>query len=103
MVAGTLGDSRSHQRISTETGVSDGIVIVDDCSELSTARIAREFAEDNERTVVLRNEENRGKGHAVTRGMLHASGEYRIFVDSDLAYRARRSTSCSRDWKQVAM
>jgi glycosyltransferase involved in cell wall biosynthesis len=64
------------------------IVIVDDCSELSTARIASEFADDNEMTVVLRNEQNRGKGHAVTRGMLHATGEYRIFVDSDLAYRS---------------
>jgi glycosyltransferase involved in cell wall biosynthesis len=62
------------------------IVIVDDCSELESARIARTFADDNEMTVVLRNEENRGKGHAVARGMLHATGEYRIFVDSDLAY-----------------
>src|SRR6266576_7137891 len=62
------------------------IVIVDDCSERSTARIAGDFADDNELTVVLRNETNRGKGHAVARGMLHASGAYRIFVDSDLAY-----------------
>lgn len=62
------------------------IVIVDDCSERSTARIAGDFADDNELTVVLRNERNRGKGHAVARGMLHASGAYRIFVDSDLAY-----------------
>ena len=62
------------------------LVIVDDCSELPTARIARAFADDNKGTVVLRNETNRGKGHAVTRGMLHATGEYRIFVDSDLAY-----------------
>jgi glycosyltransferase involved in cell wall biosynthesis len=62
------------------------IVIVDDCSDLSTARIAGRFADENEGTSVLRNEENRGKGHAVRRGMLHATGEYRIFVDSDLAY-----------------
>lgn len=62
------------------------IVIVDDCSELSTARIACDFADDNERAVVLRNERNRGKGHSVARGMLHASGAYRVFVDSDLAY-----------------
>jgi glycosyltransferase involved in cell wall biosynthesis len=67
-------------------GFQTEIVIVDDCSELSSARIARAFADDNEGTIVLRNEENRGKGHAVTRGMLHATGEYRIFVDSDLAY-----------------
>ncbi len=62
------------------------IVIVDDCSERSTARLVGDFANDNDLTVVLRNDRNRGKGHAVARGMLHASGAYRIFVDSDLAY-----------------
>jgi dolichyl-phosphate beta-glucosyltransferase len=62
------------------------IVIVDDCSEHSTARIAGDFADDNELTIVLRNETNQGKGHAVARGMLHATGAYRVFVDSDLAY-----------------
>lgn len=62
------------------------LVIVDDCSEPTTARIATDFAGDNEHTVLLRNETNRGKGHAVARGMLHSKGEYRIFVDSDLAY-----------------
>ena len=68
------------------------LVIVDDCSELSSARIARNFADDNEMTVVLRNEKNQGKGHAVARGMLHATGEYRIFVDSDLAYPSSQIT-----------
>jgi dolichyl-phosphate beta-glucosyltransferase len=62
------------------------IIIVDDCSERSTARIAGEFSHDNAFTTVLRNETNRGKGHAVARGMLHATGDYRIFTDSDLAY-----------------
>lgn len=62
------------------------IVIVDDASDRSTARIASAFAEETEFAVVLTNETNRGKGHAVARGMLHATGAYRIFVDSDLAY-----------------
>jgi glycosyltransferase involved in cell wall biosynthesis len=62
------------------------IVIVDDCSGHSTARIAGDFANHNELAVVLRNQVNQGKGHAVARGMLHATGAYRIFVDSDLAY-----------------
>jgi dolichyl-phosphate beta-glucosyltransferase len=62
------------------------IVIVDDCSERSTARIAAGFAANNELTELLTNETNRGKGHSVARGMLHAKGAYRIFVDSDLAY-----------------
>ena len=62
------------------------IVIVDDCSERSSAKVVEQFAENNEATVVFRNETNRGKGHAVARGMLNASGTYRVFVDSDLAY-----------------
>src|SRR5207253_7342367 len=72
------------------------IVIVDDCSERSTAEIAGDFADDNELTVVLRNQTNRGKGHAVARGMLHANGDYRIFVDSDLAYPSCQITKLLR-------
>ena len=72
------------------------LVIVDDCSEGRTAKIAADFADDNERTVVLRNEINRGKGHAVARGILHSTGEYRIFVDSDLAYRGDEITKLLR-------
>jgi dolichyl-phosphate beta-glucosyltransferase len=72
------------------------MVIVDDCSEHSTARIAGDFADDNELTVVLRNEVNQGKGHAVARGMLHASGAYRVFVDSDLAYPSSQITKLLR-------
>ena len=72
------------------------VVIVDDCSEHSTARIAGNFADDNELTVVLRNEINQGKGHAVARGMLHATGAYRIFVDSDLAYPSSQITKLLR-------
>jgi dolichyl-phosphate beta-glucosyltransferase len=82
-LSATLGHLREFR---TRLDFPTEIVIVDDCSERSTARIAGSFAEDNNQTVVLRNETNRGKGHAVARGMLHATGEYRIFVDSDLAY-----------------
>ncbi|MDQ6872705.1 MAG: glycosyltransferase [Gemmatimonadota bacterium] len=62
------------------------IVIVDDCSDRASAQIVEKFARKNEGTVVFTNDRNRGKGHAVTRGMLNATGAYRIFVDSDLAY-----------------
>jgi dolichyl-phosphate beta-glucosyltransferase len=62
------------------------LVIVDDCSERSSAKLAEDFAKGCKTTVLLRNERNRGKGHAVTRGMLNATGAFRVFVDSDLAY-----------------
>jgi len=72
------------------------IVIVDDCSERSTARVVEDFADNNERTVVFRNDRNRGKGHAVARGMLNATGAFRIFVDSDLAYPSSQITKLIR-------
>ena len=62
------------------------IVIVDDCSDRMSARVVENFADNNEDTAVFRNDRNRGKGYAVTRGMLNATGSFRIFVDSDLAY-----------------
>ena len=43
-------------------------------------------------TTVLENGGRRGKGNAVARGMLAARGRYRIFVDSDLAYRPSELT-----------
>ncbi|HZD85255.1 MAG TPA: glycosyltransferase [Gemmatimonadaceae bacterium] len=85
-----LGEFRTRLKFQTE------IVIVDDCSGHSTARIAGDFADENELTVVLRNEMNQGKGHSVARGMLHASGAYRIFVDSDLAYPSCQITKLLR-------
>ncbi len=80
----------------TQLDFETEMVIVDDCSEPSTAHIAGDFAEDNELTVLLRNETNRGKGHAVARGMLRATGDYRIFVDSDLAYPSCQITKLLR-------
>lgn len=65
---------------------STELVIVDDCSDPASAKVVEDFAENSEATVVFRNEQNRGKGHAVTRGMLNAKGAFRVFVDSDLAY-----------------
>ncbi len=62
------------------------IIVVDDCSEPATVEVAQSFASNNESALVLRNESNRGKGYTVARGMLHAGGRFRVFVDSDLAY-----------------
>lgn len=91
-----LREFRNRQEFQTE------IVIVDDCSERSTARIVRDFADDNELTIALRNEPNQGKGHAVARGMLRATGAYRIFVDSDLAYPSCQITKLMRSLESGA-
>jgi dolichyl-phosphate beta-glucosyltransferase len=57
------------------------IVVVDDGSTDETATIVI----PNERTRLLRNEGNKGKGYSVRRGMLEARGERRLMTDADLS------------------
>ena len=64
------------------------LVLVDDGSGPVTTQILRDFAMSRRWVTLLRNEQNRGKGFAVARGMRAARGAYRIFTDADLAYPA---------------
>ncbi len=64
------------------------LILVDDCSNAETRAILEEFAGTLPEVRLIRNDENRGKGHAVTRGMRAAVGNYRVFTDADLAYPA---------------
>jgi len=59
------------------------IVIVDDGSSDGTADAARDAG--GEGVVILRHEPNRGKGYAVRRGMLAATGDRRLMTDADLS------------------
>jgi dolichyl-phosphate beta-glucosyltransferase len=59
------------------------IVVVDDGSTDHTAEAAREAG--GEGLVVLRHEDNRGKGYAVRRGMLASRGRRRLMTDADLS------------------
>ena len=56
------------------------IVVVDDGSTDQTAERARAAG-----ATVQRNDRNRGKGHAVRRGMLEAQGQRRLMTDADLS------------------
>ena len=61
-------------------GGSHEVLVADDGSTDETARKAREAG-----ATVLRDERNRGKGHAVRRGMLAARGRRRLMTDADLS------------------
>ena len=57
--------------------------MVDDGSTDGTARVVE--ALDSPAVRLLRSGVNRGKGHAVRRGMLEAAGAYRLMTDADLS------------------
>ena len=59
------------------------VVIVDDGSTDGTAEVARKAG--GGKISLLRHEPNRGKGYAVRRGMLAATGERRLMTDADLS------------------
>ncbi len=61
------------------------ILVVDDGSRDGTFAVAEEFAKAHCHVRVLRNPGNRGKGFSVRRGMIEASGEWRLFTDADLS------------------
>ena len=61
-------------------GRTHEVLVVDDGSTDETGHKAREAG-----VTLLRNDRNRGKGHAVRRGMLEARGERRLMTDADLS------------------
>lgn len=80
--------AKSYEWLGRRAGGAE-LIVVDDGSRDETLAIAREFAAsrgDGPRVRVLASAENRGKGHAVRRGLLAARGRLRLFSDADLTY-----------------
>jgi cellulose synthase/poly-beta-1,6-N-acetylglucosamine synthase-like glycosyltransferase len=61
--------------------------VCDGCTDGSPERLRAWTQLDPERRHLLSYTPNRGKGHAVRRGLAAARGQWRIFTDVDLAYR----------------
>lgn len=67
-----------------DRGADWEIIVVDNASTDATVERLEPFLGDP-RVRLLHNEENRGKGHSVRRGMLAAEGELRLMCDADCA------------------
>ena len=61
------------------------IIVVDDGSGDSTIRIVEALIKENKKLMLLRNISRCGKGSAVRKGLLNASGKYFMFCDADLS------------------
>ncbi|MGI5162881.1 glycosyltransferase [Spirillospora sp. CA-253888] len=61
------------------------VLVCDDGSRDGTAALARAAARRDPRVRVLRSPVNRGKGHAVRRGVLASRGRLVLVTDADLA------------------
>ncbi len=61
------------------------VIVVDDGSDDATASVARAAGAGDPRVRVVSLERNRGKGMAVRRGVLEATGEWVLFSDADLS------------------
>lgn len=60
------------------------VLVVENGSTDRTLQVAQEFAASHAGFFAM-HEDGRGKGRAVRRGMLHASGAYRFMCDADLS------------------
>jgi dolichyl-phosphate beta-glucosyltransferase len=63
------------------------IILVNDGSADNTKKIIENYIETEDSSIKLLSYDlNQGKGYAVKKGMLEATGEFRIFTDSDIPY-----------------
>jgi len=62
------------------------VIVVDDGSTDRTANLVMAFAGRHPAVTLFRSVHNSGKGCAVRKGMLAATGDYLFFMDADLSY-----------------
>jgi len=72
-------------------GFEKEILVVDDASSDQTREIVNEFIQSHqsEKITLISQDQNRGKGAAIHRGINEANGDYLIIQDADLEYDPR--------------
>ncbi|MBI2880243.1 MAG: glycosyltransferase family 2 protein [Candidatus Tectomicrobia bacterium] len=73
------------ERHARSRGYTYEILVVDDGSADRTREVVRQYMAGKNHIRLLSNEQNRGKGFAVRRGMLAARGDLVLFMDADLS------------------
>jgi glycosyltransferase involved in cell wall biosynthesis len=59
------------------------VICVDDCSKDASVKIIEEYQPQHPNLVLVHHEENKRQGGARNTGIIHAKGEYMLFVDAD--------------------
>ena len=59
------------------------VIVVDDCSTDGSLKIASEYARDDHRFRIFKNDANRGVSFSRNRGLAEVRGEFVVFIDSD--------------------
>ncbi|KAI8320021.1 hypothetical protein GQ54DRAFT_340875 [Martensiomyces pterosporus] len=100
------------QRRTRDKGFTFELVIMDDGSKDKTSEVAMEFARIHgiKEMKIVRHVINRGKGGAVTQGILCSRGKYLMFCDADGATRfsdidalLSEAQKCERDGLSIAI
>ena len=73
---------KAYQDFLSKRNVDFEIIVVNDGSGDSTEAIIHQFKD----VICVSYNKNRGKGYAVKRGVLRATGDYIFFTDADLSY-----------------
>ncbi len=79
VIAATI---KAYQDFLVKRHIDFEIIVVNDGSRDSTEEIIHQFKD----VICVSYNKNRGKGYAVKRGVLRATGDYIFFTDADLSY-----------------
>lgn len=68
------------------------VIVIDDGSDDSTCLVSNSVAKNNSKIKLVKNSVNRGKGHAVQRGLQCASGDVIAYMDADFSIHPNQLT-----------